>query len=120
MFNIVYDGEPLSSTEDPTVSRINALTQRAFLAALPGQYLVDLFPWMKYLPDWTAKWKRDGKQRFIEDTQMFQNFLKNVKEKMVQYKISTVWAFLTQLYRKLLHISRVSVLIWFIQGIHMD
>lgn len=83
MFNIVYDGQPLETPEHPTVTRINDLMHRVVQAALPGRFLVEIIPWMRYLPDSIAKWKRDGKARFLEDSDMFTGFLGNVKKQVV-------------------------------------
>ncbi|KAF5343053.1 hypothetical protein D9758_011137 [Tetrapyrgos nigripes] len=82
MFNVVYNGEPLATKEDPTVAKINALMHRVVQAALPGRFLVEIIPWMRYLPDWMASWKRKGKESFVEDSKMFKGFLQSVKNEV--------------------------------------
>lgn len=82
MFNVVYNGESLATKDDPTVAKINALMHRVVQAALPGRFLVEILPWMRYLPDWMASWKRKGKESFRQDSNMFKGFLQNVKDEV--------------------------------------
>ncbi|KAJ7163864.1 cytochrome P450, partial [Mycena crocata] len=72
----------VGSVYNTTVRRINDLMHRVVQAALPGNFLVEIIPWMCYLPDWLAKWKRDGKAHFVEDSTMFKTFLGNVKDQV--------------------------------------
>ena len=44
-------------------------------AALPGNYLVDLFPFLLKLPPWMAKFKRDGRRAHEEFTVFFHELL---------------------------------------------
>lgn len=56
---------------------------RLVRAALPGAYLVEIFPVMKRFPSWIAKWKREGLEWYAKDTEMFEGFLADVKGRMV-------------------------------------
>lgn len=58
---------------------------RVVQAALPGRFLVEIMPWMRYLPDWMASWKRKGKESFIQDSNMFKGYLQNVKNEVVSF-----------------------------------
>ena len=44
-------------------------------AAMPGNYLVDLFPSLNLLPAWMAKFKRIGMEKHLEFTEMFLELL---------------------------------------------
>lgn len=59
--------------------------ERVVKAAAPGAFLVEIMPWMLHLPDSIAKWKREGKQRFKEDSEMFKSFLGDVRKQVVRW-----------------------------------
>ena len=85
VLTVVYDWEPLRAGEDMgVVKRINDTMSRIVSAGTPGRYLVDIFPCLLRLPDWMAKWKRDGKEYFRKDTEMFERFMEDVDRKMVR------------------------------------
>lgn len=83
----IYGWDPIEPEDDPLVERVNALTHRVVRAALPGAYLVEVFPIMKYLPSWMAKWKREGLEWFMKDSRLFEGFLADVEERMVRFSI---------------------------------
>jgi len=62
---------------------------RAMKAALPGAYLVEIFPVMKHLPTWVAPWKKWGLEWHKKDTEMFQGFYDGVAKTLVSWKIRT-------------------------------
>lgn len=68
---------------DPIVHDINACMHRLTGAAVPGTFLVDVFPIMKNLPEWAAKWKREGLAWFRHDSAMFNGWLNRVRKDMV-------------------------------------
>jgi hypothetical protein len=49
--SIVYDYPTLESMNDPGVKNIEDYTLRLSKALRPGRYLVDIFPWMMYIPE---------------------------------------------------------------------
>ncbi|KAF5343042.1 hypothetical protein D9758_011166 [Tetrapyrgos nigripes] len=51
-------------------------------AALPGSFLVEFLPIMKYLPEALAPWKKEGNEWYRKDTAMFQGFLDEVQSKV--------------------------------------
>ncbi len=48
-----------------------------------GNYFVDIFPFMMYIPTWMAKWKREGYAWFKKDTDMFVGLVEDVKAGLV-------------------------------------
>jgi hypothetical protein len=56
---------------------------RLVRTVLPGAFLVEIFPAMKRLPSWMAKWKREGLEWHRKDTEMFQGFMDGVEKTMV-------------------------------------
>jgi hypothetical protein len=51
IMSIVYDYPTLESVTDPGVKNIEDYVLRLSQAMRPGRYLVDLFPWMMYIPE---------------------------------------------------------------------
>jgi len=51
IMSIVYDYPTLESINDPAVKNIEDFTLRVSNAMTPGRYLVDIFPWMMYIPE---------------------------------------------------------------------
>jgi hypothetical protein len=50
VMTMVYGLDPVMSEEDPEVVAINESANRQTTAALPGNYWVEFFPWMKHIP----------------------------------------------------------------------
>jgi len=49
--SILYDCPTLETEDDETLKEIHSWNDRASEAAAPGTYLVELFPWMMFIPD---------------------------------------------------------------------
>ena len=49
--SILYDHPTLENEHDQTLKRIHTFIGRLSKAAVPGAYLVELFPWMMHIPD---------------------------------------------------------------------
>lgn len=56
----VYGWPSITPAMVPAIERIRELTARLARAAMPGAFLVEVIPMMKYLPSWLARWKREG------------------------------------------------------------
>ena len=78
-----YSLPPVASADDPVLTRINNFMHRIESAARPGEYLVELFPWMLRLPKWMAKWHRDADEAHERDTRMFMEFHMDAKHRVV-------------------------------------
>ena len=89
VLSAVYGWPPIESKDDPLVIRINDLVHRLAHAALPGVYLVEIFPVMKYLPTWMAPWKKWGLEWYKKDSEMFKGFYDGVAKTLVSWKIRT-------------------------------
>lgn len=97
MLSAIYGYPPIESKDDPIVEKINAISNRLVRAALPGAYLVDTFPAMRHIPEWMAKWKREGMQHHRDDTVMFESFLSDIENKLVS-TISNIFLVLLKVY----------------------
>ncbi|KAJ7721504.1 cytochrome P450, partial [Mycena metata] len=73
IMSVAYGLPPLLENNDPVVRAVRAYTERLAKAVSPGAYLVELLPWMRHLPSWAAKWKRDCAEHFKRDSVMFRN-----------------------------------------------
>ena len=51
ILSIVYDYPTLESINDPVVKNIEDYVLRLGKALRPGKYLVDILPWMMYIPE---------------------------------------------------------------------
>ncbi|KAF7789722.1 hypothetical protein EIP86_000668 [Pleurotus ostreatoroseus] len=67
----------VSNNSDTVVKDVEDYVSRMLKAALPGNYLVEFFPWMMAIPEWFpgAGWKRQGYEWFKKDTAMFVNLV---------------------------------------------
>ncbi|KAJ3558603.1 hypothetical protein NM688_g820 [Phlebia brevispora] len=79
---------PASSSQETDINEASTLIKnvedyvsRMLKAALPGNYLVEFFPWMMYIPAWFpgAAWKRQGRMWFRRDTNMFLDLVAETK-----------------------------------------
>jgi len=64
--------------------KINELTAIAIDYANPGNYLVEFFTWMKYIPSSVAKWKRLAEARSKHYSAMFVGMIRNVDDRIVK------------------------------------
>jgi hypothetical protein len=70
---------------DPYIATAENAIQPLFIAAIPGTFLVDTFPWLKYVPDCLpfAGFKRKAKEWRNLAMAMVENPYKVAKEKIV-------------------------------------
>ncbi|KAI0088573.1 cytochrome P450 [Irpex rosettiformis] len=59
IFSTVYGWPPLEANS-PALKVAFELSERISSSIVPGAFLVDIFPLMKFLPAWMARWKREG------------------------------------------------------------
>ncbi|KAF7790535.1 hypothetical protein EIP86_001491 [Pleurotus ostreatoroseus] len=81
VLSVVYGWPPIDATADPVVEKITEIIQRIARSILPGAHLVDLIPFMAYIPDGMAKWKREAKAHFHQDSKFFEELFNDVKAK---------------------------------------
>ena len=65
-------------------SRIEAFVARAQETTRPGAYYVELFPLMRYLPQWMARWKRDALHTYRETMSFFLELMEDVETRLVE------------------------------------
>jgi hypothetical protein len=107
MLSILYDFPTLTSTEDKIVQDVQSAVNSAVRAAV-GTSLVELFPWMIYVPqrsrlfsailithltskDRFAKWKREALQRSSARTGVLLRLFNRVKADIVCPLIQIYW-----------------------------
>ena len=83
ILSIVYDIPTVSSPDDPTVTNINMFMDVVVEYASPGNYLVEFFPWMLYIPASLAKWKRKAKAGNIFFSKLFMGMFHDVETRIV-------------------------------------
>ena len=60
------------------------LVTETTVAITPGSYLVEFFPWMLYLPEQLATWKRHGRSIFDKSRHIFGDLLDRVEARVVR------------------------------------
>ena len=102
IMSILYDYPTLEDEHDQTVTEINVFLDRMSASAAPGAHLVELLPWMIYIPERYAhmpyimylkcllkenprfaRWKREGLEHFRQHTAMFNRCLNAVCDDIV-------------------------------------
>ena len=81
--SVVYDLPTVSSVDDPIVTKVNAFGDRIAHYAFPGSYLVEFFTWMKYIPSFIAKWKKEAEEGYEEYSRIFVGLFSDVEKRIV-------------------------------------
>ncbi|KAI0047445.1 cytochrome P450 [Auriscalpium vulgare] len=84
IMSVTYGVPSMDSVDHPMLQRIDALIERLAHATIPGAHLVEMFHWMRHVPRWLAKWKRDAERHFEEDTGMFEKLVDMVRTDLVK------------------------------------
>ena len=84
ILSIVYDIPSVSLADNPTVTNINKFTDIVVEYANPGNYLVEFFPWMLYIPSSVAKWKREAREGYHYFTEIFGGMVHDVQHRIVR------------------------------------
>ena len=82
IFSSVY-GWPALGANSPYVQYIRNVVDRIASAAVPGAFLVDLIPCMKYIPKYVASWKREGLAWHQETGEVLEGFYEAVADELV-------------------------------------
>ncbi|KAL0954354.1 hypothetical protein HGRIS_003348 [Hohenbuehelia grisea] len=69
------------SKDDPIIKWIDDFIHRIVRAALPGAFLVEIFPVMLHLPNWIARWKAENFKWHQDATAVFEDLLEDVRQK---------------------------------------
>ena len=79
---MLYDLPTISSADNSFVININRFVKQLSDYGMPGNYLVEFFPWMLYIPSSLAKWKREAKQGFEFYSEFFMNMFRDVENRV--------------------------------------
>ncbi|KAL0570242.1 hypothetical protein V5O48_011727 [Marasmius crinis-equi] len=82
LLSVVYNLPILESSNDSAIHRMREFALRLSRASIPGTYLVEFFPWMRHLPAFICKWKRDSQTWYRRDTEFFKALLAGVKDRI--------------------------------------
>lgn len=83
LLSILYALPPCPDPFEPSLVLITELTQDVLNAAAPGQYLVEFFPILRYLPSRLCKWKRFAESVFSRSDMLFSELYKRVEKRVV-------------------------------------
>ncbi|KAK3702409.1 hypothetical protein LTR37_014875 [Vermiconidia calcicola] len=84
-------GKVMKTNNDPLLKRLLTELHHVERVASPGQYLVDTFPVLMYLPDWLAPFKRELKGLHTEELNIMRGLLYDVKREMEAGKAPECW-----------------------------
>ena len=84
ILSIIYDIPTVSSADDPTVINLNEFAELVPEYANPGNYLVEFFPWMLYIPSSLAKWKREAREGYHRFTELFEGMVHDVQHRIAR------------------------------------
>ena len=73
----------VTSTDDPTVVRVNMFLDAIRDYGQLGNYLVEFFTWMKYIPPSVASWKKLAEERYKEYSDMFVDLFRDIEDRIV-------------------------------------
>ena len=73
----------ISSTDDPILIKANRFLEIIIDYGQLGNYLVEFFTWMKYIPSPVASWKRLAEERYEEYSDMFVGLFREVEDRIV-------------------------------------
>jgi len=65
------------------VAKVDVFMEQSLRYAVAGNYLVEFFTWMKYLPSWMAKWKREAEKEYQDNSAMFIGMFRDLEERIV-------------------------------------
>ena len=77
---VTYGKTTPTSYSDPEVKRIEQVTARLGSALRPGAYLVDTYPFLRYIPGCTSKLERYHK----EEIGLYRSQVEEVKQRQVR------------------------------------
>ncbi|TCD61911.1 hypothetical protein EIP91_007725 [Steccherinum ochraceum] len=77
--SLCYAGPAIKDHKDSVVNSIDNFMHRLEQSARPGEYMVEIFPWLNYLPRALAPWKRVGSEMHEQDTELFTRLFRKAK-----------------------------------------
>ncbi|KAJ8494799.1 hypothetical protein ONZ45_g13113 [Pleurotus djamor] len=81
MISLIYGLPPILDSKDPMIVWIDSVAHRFGVAARPGAYLVEFFPWMMSLPRWMCQWRTEAERWHVEMTTKFGDLLTDVSSR---------------------------------------
>ena len=74
-------GRRIDSMEAKVMHEVNEAMEFVGSLNVPGAYLAETFPFLRYLPTFLAPWKKTVAQRSKQDADFFGNLALEVKER---------------------------------------
>lgn len=84
----VYNWPSDSPSAGLLVNHAQKLAETFATSVIPGAYLVELIPLMKYLPAWTASWKRKVLQWHEKYSEILDGLREDVAASLVRYHLT--------------------------------
>ena len=68
--------------------------------ASPGNYLVEFFPWMLYIPSSLAKWKKEAREAYHYYAKIFEGMVHDVQHRIVRFYLASCSCLLIHEHRR--------------------
>ncbi|GJJ12689.1 hypothetical protein Clacol_006933 [Clathrus columnatus] len=82
LISTLYGFPPCPNPFNPIYVLISELMDTVLDAAAPGRYLVEYFPFLRYLPSSICSWKRHAESVFIRADALFKDLYKQVEKRL--------------------------------------
>jgi hypothetical protein len=83
LLRLVYGKAPSQAKIDESVKLFEGFNLGLARAAMPGAYMVEMLPWLKYVPSMFAKWKRDAENFFATYSALFNDLFEMTRKTIV-------------------------------------
>lgn len=90
ILSILYGWTPITDINDPLIQEIKENIDKLAYAALPGSYLIDLFPSLIHIPRMLSKWKQEGQYYYERNTALVEGFIDDVRKKRAEVRSCTL------------------------------
>ena len=84
ILSILYGWDPITDIHEPLIEEIKENIDKLANAALPGSYLIDLFPFLIHVPYWLSKWKQEGAFYYERNTALVEGIIDEVRKKRAE------------------------------------
>ncbi|KAH8825921.1 cytochrome P450 [Flagelloscypha sp. PMI_526] len=82
--SITSTGFSATSSFEEDIQRVHAFSDHLAKNMVPGKHKADIYPWMRYLPEMFAPWKKWAREHFEDDSRFFEKLVTDVEKRAVQ------------------------------------
>lgn len=87
IISVLYGWQPLLDVNHSVILAIVETLRAIEVSALPGAYLIDVFPSLLHIPKIFSRWKKMGQHLYEKNTSLFERMIDDVKQSRDQVGI---------------------------------